>query len=479
MNSTPMKRTFLLGVAGCLWAQSALAVDVVSNAMTGAGYSNLAAAVAAAAEGDQLVMIGDETLAATLMVSNRMLSIVSDGSVRTVRGSTNCSYDMVAVAGTHAALTLGRPEGSDAAPTLIFDGGMNTGVSNLYDMFFLSGGVLTMHPGVALRNLASVDTGPINNSGGVFEMHGGRIENNTALYGGGIFNKMGEVRINGGSITGNLANLGGGVYNEAVFIDFGYISGYIGKLEMSGGTVADNTANQGGGGIFNLGALELSGGQVVRNAAPAGGGVYHFNGAEYGLVLRGSARVAGNAATQGSGIYYNNDAYTWLSMAEGGRVEPSNDVFMAANSGPLVLMGPVSGRGVSAQITPPAYSTNQFVLGTVGASNLWMVSNYYGKFSVTPDSGGGEWHVGADGRLTRVDPAGLPAEIGGLATGEAGLEMDIAPAYVAWDGVLEFATNVVNHAWDFQPLPTNAYGVANGRIEIAPAAPQGVFRMRR
>ena len=175
-----MRNWLLLGWGVCAWAQVALGADVVSNAMSGAKHSTLAAAVAASANGDELVMIGDETLGATLVVSNRVLSIVSDGAVRTIRGSAGCGYDMVYVAGTNAVLTLGRAGGSDEAPTLVFDGGKNAGVSNLYDIFSMSESTLRMHPGVVLRNLASVDSGAINNSSGQVVMWGGRIENNVA-----------------------------------------------------------------------------------------------------------------------------------------------------------------------------------------------------------------------------------------------------------------------------------------------------------
>ena len=85
-----MNRKILqLAMAGCLFATGAGAADVVSNAMTGVRYPSLATAVAAATSGDRLVMIGNETLGATLVVSNKMLTLVSDGSVRTVTASTN------------------------------------------------------------------------------------------------------------------------------------------------------------------------------------------------------------------------------------------------------------------------------------------------------------------------------------------------------------------------------------------------------
>lgn len=475
-----MRPWILLGLAFGGWLQGASAAYVVSNAMSGLVYSNLAAAVTASAQNDRLVMIGDEILAATLVVSNRILTIDSDGSVRTIRGSTNCVYDMILVTGTNATLTLGAPGGSDTAPTLIIDGGRNAGVSNLYDMFYLDLGWLNIQPGVVLRNLASVDTGAVNNNAGVIEMVGGRIENNTAAYGAGIFNNTGDTRLQGGSITGNTANVGGGVYNQAVVLYEGFIVGYGGKLDMTGGRIAGNQASAAGGGIYNMGALELSGGRVERNTAGAGGGVLHFNGTTYGMVLKGSAVIASNTASTGSGIYYNNDANTWLSLAEGGRVDPENDVWLATTSMPVMLAAPLTGKGGAARITPPLYSTNLYVLGTQAAGDQWMVSNYYGKFTVTPSGVPGEnWYVGTDGRLSHVDPAGIPPSITAVTVTTGTVEMGVVPAYVAWDGVVERATQVVSRGWNFQALPTNAYTVIDGRVVLVPDQAIGVFRMRR
>ena len=477
-----MNRKILqLAMAGCLFATGAGAADVVSNAMTGVRYPSLATAVAAATFGDQLVMIGNETLGATLVVSNKMLTLVSDGSVRTVTASTNCSDGMVSILGMTATLTLGQPEGSDASPTLVFDAGRYQGVSSLSNMFFSNLGWLTIHPGVLLRNLASVDVGAIYNLSGVVEMYGGRIENNSAPYGGGIYNQTGDVWIYGGSITGNVAQLGGGIYNDAVQWYLGYIVGYYGIVALRGGLVANNVANVAGGGIFSYGKLDVSGGQILRNSAPQGGGVLHANGkAPYGMSLRGTAVVVSNAATQGSGIYYNDDGNTWLTLAEGARVHPSNDVFLAIGTSPVILESALTGRGVAARLTPSAYVTNQAVLGASTNSNLWIVSNYYGKFSVTPNPGDPvPWHVDVNGRLTRQDPAKLPAAIGALAAGEAGLELDVEPDYVAWDGVVDLATNRVGNAWNFQPLPTNAYVPTNGQVVVVPGAAQGIYRLRR
>ena len=71
------------------------------------------------------------------------------------------------------------------------------------------------------------------------------------------------------------------------------------------------------------------------------------------------------------------------------------------------------------------------------------------------------------------------AAIGALAGGEAALELDVEPDYVAWDGVVDLATNRVGNAWNFQPLPTNTYAVTNGQVVVVPGAAQGIYRLRR
>ena len=152
---------------------------------------------------------------------------------------------------------------------------------------------------------------------------------------------------------------------------------------------------------------------------------------------------------------------------------------MATNATPILLSGAPTGRGFAAQLAPSSYSTNQYALAAVRAEDLWMVSNYYGKFSVTPQAGAGDWFVNAEGRFSRTDPATLPAAIGEMGRSGAGLELGIEPDYVAWDGVLDVATNMAGRGWNFQPMPTNAYGVTNGRVVVAPTAPMGVYRMRR
>ncbi len=478
-----MKQLFKYMGVGLLLAGPVGAADVVSNAMSGICYPTLAAGVAAAANGDTLVMIADHVLPETLVISDRVISIVSDGTKRTITASTNCVYDMVEVSGLTTILTLGiAGAGDDADPKLVFNGGGEQGVTHLFDMFYVDLAELNLHPGVVLESLSSQDVGGIYNYGGLVRMYGGRIENNAAPYGAGFFNNQGDFLLYGGSITGNWAVAGGAIYNQAAIrTQEGYIIGYGGLLEMTGGTIGNNRADGAGGGVFNVGRFVFSGGNIVGNTAPEGGGIYHYNGSDFGLNMSGSAWVASNTAAKGSGIYYNNDEYTWLTLGGGARVAPPNDIYYAAGSSAIWLSEALTGPGLAAQITPFAYNTNAYVLGALTDDDLWLVTNYYGKFSVTPDSTDSNsvpWYVGAHGRLSRDNPAWIPATILSIASSETHVEWGVEPAYQAWDGIVELATNLVGQAWNFQPLPTNAYSVTDGRVVVPRDRPLGVYRLR-
>ena len=79
-----MKQLFRWVFLGLMLAGPAYAADVVSNATSGVRYPSLATAIAAATNGDTLVMIGNDTLQSTPVISNKTLTVVSDGSVRTI-----------------------------------------------------------------------------------------------------------------------------------------------------------------------------------------------------------------------------------------------------------------------------------------------------------------------------------------------------------------------------------------------------------
>lgn len=128
----------------------------------------------------------------------------------------------------------------------------------------------------------------MSDNGGIFNMYGGTISNNSATNGGGLFmcNNVGNIfRMYGGSITGNTATgMGGGVYSAG------------GDITMTGGSIENNNASQGGGMYESGGSsvfFTMSGGSITKNTATdKGGGVYVSEGGNF--KISGSVQITGN-----------------------------------------------------------------------------------------------------------------------------------------------------------------------------------------
>ena len=128
----------------------------------------------------------------------------------------------------------------------------------------------------------------MSDNGGIFNMYGGTISNNSATNGGGLFmcNNVGNIfRMYGGSITGNTATgMGGGVYSAG------------GDITMTGGSIDHNNASQGGG-MYESGGrsvfFTMSGGSITDNTATGkGGGVYVSKGGNF--KISGSVQITRN-----------------------------------------------------------------------------------------------------------------------------------------------------------------------------------------
>jgi hypothetical protein len=110
-------------------------------------------------------------------------------------------------------------------------------------------------------------------------------------YGGGGINNDGDLTIDDCVITGNSAGVGGGISNAAG-----------GVLELSGSTVSNNSAAFAGG-INNLGTATITGCLVINNSATAAGGIYSgdFYGPA-ALTITNSVFRDNTAAFSGGGI---------------------------------------------------------------------------------------------------------------------------------------------------------------------------------
>ena len=175
----------------------------------------------------------------------------------------------------------------------------------------------------------------------VFNMYGGEITNNKAAssggFGGGVYVCDGTFKMSGGEITGNTAtNTGGGVYaartgskitmsgnariadNEVTDSDGKGGGVYVGTavtFTMDGGSITGNKASSGnGGGVYVNGTFNMSGGTIENNTATVysgeaygdGGGVY-VNGGTFTMTGGG---ITNNTATSrfGGGVCVGENA---------------------------------------------------------------------------------------------------------------------------------------------------------------------------
>ena len=157
-------------------------------------------------------------------------------------------------------------------------------------------------------------------SGGTFNMYGGKITGNKAETGGGVYVVDGTFTMNGGTISGNTANStdgGVGVYTTATSTTA------TATFTMNGGTISGNTATNGGGvGVYGTGnafatngsAFIMNGGAISSNTANQGGGVYVSKSGTF--EMHNSASVTGNTASaSGGGVYVNSGTFNMNGSA--------------------------------------------------------------------------------------------------------------------------------------------------------------------
>ncbi len=88
-------------------------------------------------------------------------------------------------------------------------------------------------------------------SGGIFNMSGGTINENTAESGGGVIVICDTFTMSGGTINENIAESGGGVF-------------VVGNFMMSGGHISDNIASLFGSGVYNTNVFHISGSAAIH-----------------------------------------------------------------------------------------------------------------------------------------------------------------------------------------------------------------------
>ena len=172
-------------------------------------------------------------------------------------------------------------------------------------------------------------------SGGTFNMYGGKITGNKAETGGGVYVVDGTFTMNGGTISGNTANStdgGVGVYTTATSTTA------TATFIMNGGAISSNTANQGGGVyVSKSGTFEMhNSASVTGNTASASGGGVYVNSGTFNM--NGSASIKNNnaaAKSYGGGVFVksggtfnmNGGAISENTANQGGGVYASGGTF--------------------------------------------------------------------------------------------------------------------------------------------------------
>jgi predicted outer membrane repeat protein len=203
----------------------------------------------------------------------------------------------------------------------------------------------------------------------------------------------------GGTITGNSTTSGGGGVKVAT----------NGKFYFYGGSIANNSAPDGGG-IYSRGTVVMGatsgiysaytptiGGSTAsyaNTAATNGGGVFIYNG----TFTFNKGTISNNSATIGKGVYVSAGKTLTMSGSNA-LVSSNNDVYVASdttNGAASVTIAGNLGTSPVATITPPSYpnATTTHVMVLKANTDALLTANY-GKFAITPQTGGIKWGISA------------------------------------------------------------------------------------
>lgn len=229
-----------------------------------------------------------------------------------------------------------------------FGGAININRGATVDLY---GGILTGNEGTGGKNnglggAVYIQAGKIGEAGGIFNMYGGAVTNNTGYDGGAICAATGteadavpaQINIYGGEISGNAsANRGGAIYagkHSVLNIKNGTYSGNVSgncggviyadttEATVAGGKFTGNTSAKNGGAIYGVAStVKMVDGTFHGNNSTGGaggamgfstssrvtvsGGTYSDNTAAYGgaVIIQGGADM-----TISGGTFANNQA---------------------------------------------------------------------------------------------------------------------------------------------------------------------------
>jgi hypothetical protein len=253
----------LLWLAGAA-AASAQTVHVTSSADSGTG--TLRAAIAAAANGDTIVIdpgvdphltAGDGGISifanqfgslAIVGQGARSTTITGDGVDSTLTLDDNSDSDLAPVV-TISGVTLtggGGTEGGAIAvggntsatlSAVTLSGNMVTNNGPAFGGAVFAGGTVTLDGVTAFGNSASTDGGALYNNGATVDINNSTITGNTAVVGGGGIYTTGQSFLVGDTLAGNQVTDGAGGNIDTNFLDSGTMTTLTDTI-MSGGSAA-------------------------------------------------------------------------------------------------------------------------------------------------------------------------------------------------------------------------------------------------
>lgn len=146
----------------------------------------------------------------------------------------------------------------------------------------------------------------------IFNMYDGTISGNEGASGGGVGISKGTFTMSGGTIENNVAT--GDDYSR----DSGYGGGVCiyatenSMFNMSGGIIKNNRATYGGGVFVSWTQFNMTGGEITGNTAvKSGSGIYLINNSHF--TVSGSAKVSDNTT---SNVYLPDGAT--MAIGQGG-----------------------------------------------------------------------------------------------------------------------------------------------------------------
>jgi CSLREA domain-containing protein/uncharacterized repeat protein (TIGR01451 family) len=348
-------------------------------------YATVAAAVAAAVEGD-LIKIAGYCAAAETQTGLAQLAILD--KPLTLRGGYPFGFgsppDPTAYPTTLDAVGTGRAlfiSSIIRLEDLIITGGRiyNTSGGGVY---IQSGGVITMTRVVLMDNRT---TGSSSFAGGAV-VNGGQLLvedstflNNFASGGGGAIYNVSSLILQDSTFNQNSAEFGGAIFNlsgaETTIQTSDFItnsaSGNGGAINSGGilliqESLLMNNTGENGGGIYNRsgGLLTIIGSSIIYNASSGdGGGVYLSNGSA--LTMTESTMAVNLTLGSGGGIY----ATTSTAFSTENRINVTNSTLSlnrSENGGGILVDG--LGDPIAITLTHVTLTGNEAVTGISGGT---------------------------------------------------------------------------------------------------------------